>query len=1148
MHRFTYEYLVIPFALMLLLGAYWFDHSRREATLEVFMHEEGLLLETHQQDLLNQLERPMQQMRALRAPLLSLAETGRWRQVEELLKLLASTNPAYFQVRYLDMHGLERARINQVTVGNVQTVPVDQLQSKHDRYYTQRMLALPEGHFYLSQLDLNVESGHIQLPFQPTIRVGMRLGQPGQPGSGFLMINMNGHLLLDELTAVDSAHLFKTYLVNSDGDWLSAPESGLTWGGQLGHEQSLLTYADAPEGVKLDPAESEVVQARGKQGGYWLLKSLTPAFDSRYSVEVTEPWILLNYVPEDTMNQHLPAFERMQVLILSIPLAALILFITLRSLRISRAAEEAARLESEVIQKQSEKLEQNVSQRTRQLREALAFIETLADHLPVMIASWDRNLNCQFANRSVADWFGLAKSDAIGRSLVECIGEDRFMARQEIVQAVLQGESRQVEALYPHPDGSGVRLSRVDYVPLEKGKLGFITVLQDITEQRKAEQVLRDRTQEAEQAADAKQNFLANMSHEVRTPMNAILGMVQLLLDTDMNDLQRNYALKAYQASGSLLRILNEILDLSKLEAGGITLEHVPFEVDELVVRSADLFALQAEQKGLQLEVEIDPALPQKLMGDPLRLGQILSNLMGNAIKFTEQGGVTLSIELLSETDHSVELACVLVDTGIGMTDEQLGQIFKPFSQADDSTSRRYGGTGLGLSISRAMAEYMGGTLEVESQTGVGSVFTFKIELEVAPETCRYQDENLSNTRVYLQPSAEGRCQQESGLLEMLALWQVDIQPYPQDWASVLAGGKPSSVLLVLGPDQFASASVQEALELNARYPQDQQPLRPVLISSAGHLYPDMTALAAAGTRFLSSPLTPARVLAALKGEAPHQCSSMPSVSSESGSLPALHLLVVDDLPVNREVVKHLLKKLGATSDEAESGEQALEAVSRQHYDAVLMDIYMGGMSGYEATEAMPEGAPPVIGLSASVLERDRESAARAGMVDYLGKPVVLEELRAALEKLFAVPAVDGSDGQADQLTAEAANAVPPESVDNDWCSSLPAFIDRESVRHQFGDEEELYLACLESFAASMTRLLDGLEQALESGSQEGVSAALHRIKGGAATVANRELELASMTAEDELEQQGDVQVAQPVIELMRRQQVTLRTISFAVV
>ncbi len=1145
MHRFTYEYLVIPLALMLLLGAYWFDHSRRDASLQVFMHEEGLLLEKHKQDLLAQLERPMQQMSILNASLLGLAETGRWREVEAILKLLASTNPAYFQVRYLDMQGRERVRVDQVTPGNVQTVPADQLQSKHDRYYTQKMLALPEGHFYLSQLDLNVENGQIQLPFQPTIRVGMRLGRPDQAGSGFLMINMNGHLLLNVLTSSDDAHLFKTYMVNGQGDWLSAPEPGLAWRVQLGHEQNLQSFADAPQKLVLNPAHAEVMHARGKEGGYWLLKSLKADFGPRYVVDITEPWILLNYVTEETMNQHLPAFERMQVLILGIPLAALVLFITLRSLRISRAAEETARLESEQIQKQSERLEQSVSHRTRQLREALAFIETLADHLPVMIASWDRNLKCQFANRSIVEWFGLTKSEAIGKSLADCIGEDRFISRQEILQSVFQGEARQTEALYPRKGGTEVRLCRVDYLPLENGERGFITVLLDITEQRKAEQVLRDRTLEAEQAAEAKQSFLANMSHEVRTPMNAILGMIQLLLDTNMSDLQRNYALKAYQASGSLLRILNEILDLSKLEAGGVILEHVPFDLDELVERSVDLFALQAEQKGLSLEVDVDPAVPQRLMGDPLRLGQVLSNLMGNAIKFTEQGEVSLSIELVSETERSVTLALVLADTGIGMTDEQLGHIFKPFSQADHSTARRYGGTGLGLSISRALAEYMGGELSVESQQGAGSVFSFKVELEIAPETCRYRDENLSNTRVYMQPELHGQCKQEAWVLEWLETWRVDVQPYPQDWAEALSGDKPHSILIVMGSDQLAFESVKAALTFNARYPQGQQPLRPIIVLPAGHVSPNLPALNDNAPCYLSAPLTPARLLAALKGEAANRIDPAPVPLAASGRLPPLHLLVVDDLPVNREVVVQLLKKIGVSSDEAESGEQALDAISKRHYDAILMDIYMDGMTGYEAVEAMPEGAPPVIGLSASVLDRDREAAARAGMVDYLGKPVVLKELQAALEKLFAAHEAD-VPAQTNVITpVSAESSVFTEPDDVDWLFTLPAFVDRESVRHQFGDEEELYLACLESFAASMGKLTEALGESLHSASGEAVAAVLHRIKGGAATVANRELELACRAAEDELEARGDTQVAQPVLELMQRQQAELAKISF---
>lgn len=1146
MQRFAYEYLVIPIAIMLLVGSYWLDLSRSDAAHSILMQEEALLLEQRHLSLRDNLERPMQQMEALGNTVYRLASKGRWQEVENALYLLASTNPDYLQVRYIDQRGLERVRINHYSIGEPAVVPVSQLQPKHDRPYTQRILKLPAGHFYLSRLDLNVEQGVIQIPLQPTLRIGMRLADQSAQGAGFLIINLNARRLLHELRDDDDPHLFVTYLLNSDADWLSAPEEGLAWRTQLGHEQGLFTYPDAPD-VNLDKI-TQSTEAEGKQAGHWLITPVSIDFDFPFPVHAEEEWFLASHLNNEGMTSLLPDKGTFRAMILSAPLGALVLFFALRAMRRSRALAELARSEAQQSQKQSEILEHSVQRRTRQLREALAFIETLTDHLPVLIAAWDRDFRCQFINSACADWFELSKAEALSMTLAECMGEARFESRRALLDKVLQGESASLETLYPHRNG-GVRLLLVRYLPLSGGEHGFIMIVEDITDQRQADQVLRDRIHEAEQAAEAKQSFLANMSHEVRTPMNAILGMLQLLLDTGMTEAQRNYAAKAYQASESLLRILNEILDLSKLEAGRVSIEKTPFDLEELVQRSAGLFALEAERKGLNLSVEIDPQLPRQLLGDSLRLGQILSNLMGNAIKFTHQGEICLSMELLSEHESSIQLSISIADTGVGMTDEQLKRVFQAFNQGEDSTARRYGGTGLGLAISRALAEAMDGELSVDSHPGMGSVFILKIELEVPEQSRRYADLRLPELSVYL-PEAAADAHIEN-MRQLFECWEVDAVPYPEDWQRALGNADRQHALILLGDKQLDSAPVQAALSVAEMNPDIAARLRLIVLLPPGHVIPCGRDVKGVSVYCLPGPQTPARLFAALNGELgqPEALSIQPeleSVSEELQTFSSRHLLVVDDLAVNREVVVHLLHKLGVTCDEAESGEQAVERVAQGHYDAVLMDVYMDGMTGYEATRALPEGAPPVIGLSASVLERDQEAAREAGMVDYLGKPVVLEDLHEALSRLFGAEAPVSAETLHEQApkTSAVSDALPAQGA-TDWKDNLPEFIDRDRVQHQFGDDEEIYMACLASFASSLDELAASLEQAITAGGDT-LAGVAHRIKGGAGTVANRELEQRSQAVEAELRTSGDVESARSLLQLLKQQRKQLAELDLA--
>lgn len=353
-------------------------------------------------------------------------------------------------------------------------------------------------------------------------------------------------------------------------------------------------------------------------------------------------------------------------------------------------------------------------------------LSAILNAIPSMVGYWDKRLHNRFGNHAYSDWFGITPEQMKGRHIREVIGERLFEMNRPYIDAAMRGELQTFEREIPLPDGSDVRYSLASYIPDWDGEkvIGFYVLVTDITEVKKA--------QIAAAAANlAKSQFLANMSHEIRTPMNAIIGLSELLNRTQLDARQSDYVRKIVGASKGLLNILNDILDYSKIEGGYVELEAIEFRLHSVLTGVRDLFSLTAEQKGLRFVVDVDGDVPQVLIGDPLRLGQVLNNLVGNAIKFTERGGVHLHARCKERNDQTATIEFSVSDTGIGISPEEQKKLFQSFSQADSSTTRRYGGTGLGLAISRRLVQLMQSDIELVSNTGQGSVFRFTVNLPV---------------------------------------------------------------------------------------------------------------------------------------------------------------------------------------------------------------------------------------------------------------------------------------------------------------------------------------------------------------------------------------------------------------------------------
>ncbi len=529
----------------------------------------------------------------------------------------------------------------------------------------------------------------------------------------------------------------------------------------------------------------------------------------------------------------------------------------------------------------------------------------------------------------------------------------------------------------------------------------------------------------AEAASLAKSQFLATMSHEIRTPINGVIGMTGLLLDTTLTAEQRDYAETVRRSSDALLVIINDILDFSKIEAGRLSLENINFDLRTTVEDTLDVLAESAHRKNLELVGLIDATVPSFLYGDPWRIRQIMTNLIGNAVKFTEQGEVMLQLSVEREDDATATLRFDIVDTGIGIASDGRSRLFESFSQADSSMTRRFGGTGLGLAISKRLIEQMGGTIGMESMLGKGSWFWFTVPLAKQPTKPVIQQpvQDLTGLRVCIVDDNATNCQ----LLEQhVRNWGMIHRTAISGEAALAALSEASRIGrpfdLVLIDMQMPE---MDGLELGRRMKADTnlQHTKLVLLTSAARRGDAKQAQTNGFSAYLTKPIRKHQLYDCLRLVAAQrdtdQTSSTSPVTIHSLSESQAHLkgriLVADDNIINQRVATKMLEKLGWHVDVVANGEEAVAALSRSDYRLVFMDCQMPEMDGFSATQAIRdlEGAirhTPIIAMTANAMEGDREKCLAAGMDDYLAKPITITTLKTMLARwLIPSPAADAA-------------------------------------------------------------------------------------------------------------------------------------------
>jgi two-component system sensor histidine kinase/response regulator len=789
-----------------------------------------------------------------------------------------------------------------------------------------------------------------------------------------------------------------------------------------------------------------------------------------------------------------------------------------------------------------------------------ALLESAPD--PMVISNADGTIH--MVNRQTDVLFGYSAGELVGKP-VETLVPARYRSEHPRLRERFMGESP-VRALGIGRDLSGITRDgreipleiSLSPIPTDKGIL-VVAAMRDITQRKEAEEALHHAKNAAEEATRLKSDFLANMSHEIRTPMNAIIGLSHLALRTSLDATQRDYVTKIQRAGQHLLGVINDILDFSKVESGRMTLESVDFELEKVLASVGDFIAEKTTAKGLELVIDVDREMPNELRGDPLRLGQVLINYASNAVKFTETGSIVIRVRLVETGERDLLVRFEVEDTGIGLTPEQIAKLFHSFSQADTSTTRKYGGTGLGLAISKRLAELMGGEVGVESDAGRGSTFFFTARLGRGEKKAHgyVPQPDLRDRRALV---VDDNPLALKTLAEMLRSMTFRVEE---------AGSGREALVAVEGADRafdpFAIVFLDwrmpgldgiETARRIAAMPLSSAPRR-VIVTAHGREEVFREVDSAGLDGILVKPVSPSLLfdaaIRALGGEALHaEADGLLSTRGTSANLDRLkggRVLVVEDNELNQQVARELLGAAGLLVDVVENGQHGVSQVQTTTYDLVLMDLQMPVMDGLEATRrirALPGFSElPILAMTANAMAGDRERSLAAGMNDHVTKPIDPDELFDVLLRwLPDRPAGVPSPSEAARPAFEEATAAASKAPKGGPFDGIPGLDTADGLRRVLG-RREAYEDLLRRFTSTQAWVPAEIRAAFADGRRADAERAAHTLKGVAGSIGARGLQSEAGGVEAALRRGATPVEIEPLLGTLER---TLETLVAALI